>query len=53
VVQGEGKNLAGNVQEGMYFPVFYDPQNPADHVALCGSWQEIAAPRAGKQVNHP
>lgn len=50
IVQGRGKNLTGNVQEGMYFPVFYDPQNPADHVVLCGSWQEIATPRASKRV---
>jgi hypothetical protein len=50
VVQGEGKILGHNVQEGMFIPVFYDPQNPADHVALCGSWYEIATPRVAKPV---
>jgi hypothetical protein len=52
IVQGRGKNLTGNVQEGMYFPVFYDPQNPADHVALYGSWSEIATQTAVKRVGH-
>jgi hypothetical protein len=50
VVQGKGKNLAANVQEGMYIPIFYDPNNLADRVALCESWYEIATPRAGKRV---
>src|ERR1700676_678622 len=52
-VQSIGKNLARNVQEGMHIPVFYDPQNPADHVGLCGSWYEIASPGAGKRVRDP
>ena len=52
VVQGKGKNLGQNVQEGMFIPVFYDPQDPADHVALCGSWYEIALPRVAKRVRH-
>jgi len=50
LVQGKGKNLGHNVQEGMFIPVFYDPQNPADHVALCGSWYEIATPRVARRV---
>jgi hypothetical protein len=53
VVRGAGRNLTGNAQEGMYFPVFYDPQNPADHIVLCGSWHEIATPRASKRVRDP
>jgi hypothetical protein len=50
VVQGQGENLGHNVQEGMFIPIFYDPQDPADHVALCGSWYEIALPRVAKRV---
>ena len=52
VVQGKGKNLGHNVQEGMFIPVFYDPQDPTDHVALCGSWYEIAVPKVVKRVRH-
>src|SRR5882762_5815415 len=50
VVQGKGKNLGQNVQEGMFIPVFYDRQNPADHVALSGSWYEIATPKVARRV---
>jgi hypothetical protein len=31
-----------DVSEASGVPVFYDPDNPADHIAACASWFEVA-----------
>jgi uncharacterized protein (DUF983 family) len=50
VIPGRGKDVTGSVQEGVYIPVFYDPRNPEDRVALCASWYEIDAPGSGSRA---
>jgi hypothetical protein len=39
-VSGQGWDAGYGVQEGSGVPVFYDANNPRDHVVACAGWFE-------------